>query len=83
MEEKIIGIIKDQLCVKEVKIEDSIIDDLGADSLDNIELVMALEEEFDIDISSDEAAENTKVYEIVDLIQEKVEKKGIGHANIS
>jgi len=82
MEDKIIRIIKDQLCVKEVKIEDSIIDDLGADSLDSIELMIAFEEEFDIDISDDEARENIRVYEIVDLVQEKLEKKGIGHVAV-
>jgi acyl carrier protein len=55
---KVRGIIADQLGIEEdvVKIESSFIDDLGADSLDIVELVMALEEEFDFEIP-DEAAE--------------------------
>jgi len=61
IEEKVRSIIVEQLGISEdeVKIEASFIDDLGADSLDIVELVMAMEEEFEIEIP-DEEAENIK-----------------------
>ena len=57
IEERVKKIIVEQLGVKEeeVKNEASFVDDLGADSLDTVELVMALEEEFDIEIPDEEA----------------------------
>ena len=57
VEEKVRNIVAKQLGVgeDEVSNESSFIDDLGADSLDTVELVMSLEEEFDIEISDDEA----------------------------
>jgi acyl carrier protein len=57
VEEKVRSIVAKQLGLgeDEVKNESSFIDDLGADSLDTVELVMSLEEEFDIEISDDEA----------------------------
>ena len=60
VEEKVKEIIVDQLGVdeKQVKSEASFIDDLGADSLDTVELVMALEEEFDIEIPDEDAEKN-------------------------
>lgn len=60
-EERVKAIIMEQLGVTEeqLKPEASFIDDLGADSLDTVELVMALEEEFDVEIP-DEDAENIK-----------------------
>jgi acyl carrier protein len=67
-------IVVDQLSVEEeaVKPEASFANDLGADSLDTVELVMALEEEFDIEIP-DEAAEGiATVQAAVDYIQDKV-----------
>jgi len=70
--EKVRSIIVDQLDVDEdkVKMEASIADDLGADSLDIVDLVMSLEEEFDIEIP-DEQVENVKtVGDIVKLIEE-------------
>ena len=59
VDERVKGIVAEQLGigVDEINNESSFIDDLGADSLDTVELVMALEEEFDIEIS-DEEAEN-------------------------
>ena len=56
IEERVKKIIVEQLGVKEeeVKSEASFVDDLGADSLDTVELVMALEEEFDTEIPSDQ-----------------------------
>ncbi len=61
IEAKVKGIIADQLGVSEdeIKMESSFIEDLGADSLDIVELVMAMEEEFEIEIP-DEEAENIK-----------------------
>jgi acyl carrier protein len=71
---KVTKIIVDQLGVdeKEVTAKASFIDDLGADSLDIVELVMALEEEFDIEISDEEAEKITKVQEAVEFIQSHV-----------
>ena len=66
-------IVVEQLEVEdtEVKAESNFVNDLGADSLDTVELVMALEEEFDIEIP-DEAAEGiTTVQQAVDYIKEK------------
>ena len=69
--EKVKGIIVEQLGVAEasVTMEASFIDDLGADSLDIVELVMALEEEFDIEIPD---ADAEKVTTVVDYIKENV-----------
>jgi len=61
VEQKVKGIIAEQLGVgeDEIKPESNFIDDLGADSLDIVELVMAMEEEFEVEIPDDEA-ENIK-----------------------
>ena len=61
IEQKVKNIIADQLGVgeDEIKSTSSFIEDLGADSLDNVELVMAMEEEFEVEIP-DEEAENIK-----------------------
>ena len=74
VKDKVTKIIVDQLGVneKEVTSQASFIEDLGADSLDIVELVMALEEEFDIEISDEEAEKITKVQEAVDFIQTHV-----------
>ena len=71
VEEKVKEIIVDQLGVDEnqVKSEASFIDDLGADSLDTVELVMALEEEFDIEIPDEDAEKITSVQNAVDYIK--------------
>ncbi|MBC8546194.1 acyl carrier protein [Clostridiaceae bacterium NSJ-31] len=72
--EKVKGIIMDQLDVEEdaVTMEASIIDDLGADSLDVVDLVMSLEEEFDVEIP-DEEVENIKtVGDIVKYIEDQI-----------
>ena len=72
--EKVKGIIVEQLGVAEnaVTMEASFIDDLGADSLDIVELVMALEEEFDIDIPDSDAEKVVTVGDVVDYIKENV-----------
>ena len=69
-EERVKKLICEQLGVKEeeVKNDASFVDDLGADSLDTVELVMALEEEFETEISDEEAENITTVKEAVDYI---------------
>ena len=71
--EKVKGIIVEQLGVAEnaVTMEASFIDDLGADSLDIVELVMALEEEFDIEIPDSDAEKVVTVGDVVDYIKRK------------
>ena len=71
VEEKVKEIIIDQLGVDEKQVTASalFIDDLGADSLDTVELVMALEEEFDIEIPDEEAENITKVQDAIDYIK--------------
>ena len=71
IEERVKKIIVEQLGVKEedVKPEASFVEDLGADSLDTVELVMALEEEFDIEIPDEEAENITTVQSAIDYVQ--------------
>ncbi|MEG0278090.1 MAG: acyl carrier protein [Morganella sp. (in: enterobacteria)] len=70
IEERVKKITVEQLGVKEeeVKNEASFVDDLGADSLDTVELVMALEEEFDIEIPDEEAEKITTVQAAIDYV---------------
>ena len=70
-------IIVDQLGVEEETVtpEASFVDDLGADSLDTVELVMALEEEFGIEIPDEDAEKITRVREAVDYIEKHSAKK--------
>jgi len=70
VEEKVKEIIVDQLGVdgNQVTTSASFIEDLGADSLDTVELVMALEEEFDIEISDESAEKISKVQDAIDYI---------------
>jgi len=70
IEERVKKIIIEQLGVKEeeVKHESSFVDDLGADSLDTVELVMALEEEFNLEIPDEEAEKITNVQQAIDYI---------------
>jgi len=71
VEEKVKSIIVEQLGVdaNEVTPEASFVDDLGADSLDTVELVMALEEEFETEIPDEEAEKITTVQQAVDYIK--------------
>jgi acyl carrier protein len=70
IEEKVKAVTVEQLGVQldEVKNESSFVDDLGADSLDTVELVMALEEEFDCEIPDEEAEKITTVQSAIDYI---------------
>ena len=72
--EKVKGIIVEQLGVADtsVTMEATFIDDLGADSLDIVELVMALEEEFDIEIPDNDAEKVVTVGDVVDYIKDNV-----------
>ena len=72
--EKVKGIIVEQLGVVDtaVTMEASFIDDLGADSLDIVELIMALEEEFDLEIPDTDAEKIVSVSDVVDYIKENV-----------
>ena len=74
IQERVQKIVIEQLGVNEteVTLDASFVDDLGADSLDTVELVMALEEEFDCEIADDDAEKITTVQEAVNYIQ-KVE----------
>ena len=74
VEERVKKIVVEQLGVKEdeVKADASFVDDLGADSLDTVELVMALEEEFETEIPDEEAEKITTVQQAVDYINEHV-----------
>jgi acyl carrier protein len=70
IEQRVKKIVAEQLGVNdaEVKIESSFVDDLGADSLDTVELVMALEEEFECEIPDEDAEKITTVKQAVDYI---------------
>ena len=69
--EKVKSIISEQLGVDEdsITMKSSFIDDLGSDSLDIVELIMALESEFDMEISEDEAENIRTVGDVVDYIK--------------
>lgn len=73
VEERVRNIICDQLAVEPEKVAQtaSFIDDLGADSLDIVELVMTMEEEFDLDIPDDDAEKMKTVGDVVKYIASK------------
>ncbi len=74
VEERVKKIVVEQLGVKEEEVsnESSFVDDLGADSLDTVELVMALEEEFECEIPDEEAEKITTVQQAVDYVNSHV-----------
>jgi acyl carrier protein len=73
VEEQVRKIIAEKLSVEleEVVPEASFVDDLGADSLDLVELIMSMEEDFDIDISDEEAEQLTTVQDAIDYIKSR------------
>lgn len=73
MDDKIKKIIEEQLGVEgeKIKVEASFIDDLGADSLDIVELVMAMEEEYDIEIPDEDAEKLKTVGDVVNYLKDK------------
>jgi acyl carrier protein len=76
IETKMTDIIANQLSVAKEKVvpKASFVDDLGADSLDLVELVMAMEEEFGIEIADEEAEKMQTVQDAIDFIKEYGEK---------
>ena len=77
--DKVKAIIAEQLSVKREEVNDdaSFIDDLGADSLDTVELVMALEEEFGIEIPDEDAEKMRTVGEAIKYIEDKAGKEAV------
>ncbi len=73
MEERIKEIIADQLGidVEQIKPESKFVDDLGADSLDVVELIMAFEEEFDVEIPDEDAEKIQTVGDVINYIKAK------------
>ena len=76
LEERVKKIVVEQLGASEeqVTLAASFVDDLGADSLDTVELVMALEEEFNMEIPDEEAEKITTVQEAVDYVKKNSEE---------
>lgn len=79
-EQRVIKIIAEQLGVDEgdVTPDKSIVDDLGADSLDSVELVMALEEAFDIEVPDEAAANLTTVAAVIKYVEAHLNKSAAG-----
>jgi len=77
VEQRVKKIVAEQLGVAEAEIknESSFVDDLGADSLDTVELVMAFEEEFGIEIPDEDAEKITRVKEAIEYIEAHAKKK--------
>jgi acyl carrier protein len=75
---KVVKVVVDQLGVKEEEVKTSakFVEDLGADSLDTVELVMALEEEFGIEIPDDDAEKAKTVGDVVNYIDVKLKGEG-------
>ena len=73
MLEKVKSIVADQLGVDEDQVTEdaSFIDDLGADSLDTVELIMAFEEEFDVEIPDEDAQKIKTVKDVIEYIESK------------
>ena len=76
IEQRVKKIVAEQLGVNEseIKNESSFVDDLGADSLDTVELVMALEEEFECGIPDEEAEKITSVQQAIDYVTAHLKK---------
>ena len=76
IEQRVKKIVAEQLGVNEseIKTESSFVDDLGADSLDTVELVMALEEEFECEIPDEEAERITTVQQAIDYVNAHLKK---------
>ncbi len=77
VEERVRKIVVDQLGVKEdeMKNEASFVEDLGADSLDTVELVMALEDEFETEIPDEEAEKITTIQQAIDYISSNLQEE--------
>lgn len=77
-QEKVVKVIVEQLGVKdgEVKLEARFVEDLGADSLDTVELIMALEDEFGIEIPDEDAEKAKTVGDVISYIDKKLKDEG-------
>jgi acyl carrier protein len=77
VEQRVIKIVAQQLGINETEIKknQSFVDDLGADSLDTVELVMALEEEFEAEIPDEDAEKITTVQQAIDYIEAHLKEK--------
>ncbi len=75
VEQKVTQIVAEQLGLSEEDIisDSALIDDLGADSLDIVELIMALEEEFEMEIPDEDAEKISKVSDIIDYIKQRLQ----------
>lgn len=78
IEKRVIAIVADQACVPEHEVQatSKLFDDLGCDSLDNVELVMSIEDEFAIEIPDDQAESAKTVQDIINLVASRV---GVAH----
>ena len=74
MEQQVIKMVSEQLCISEslVTPQASFVEDLGADSLDQVELVMNVEQTFGIQVPEDEADKITTVQDVLDLIKARI-----------
>lgn len=79
IEARVKKIVEQQLGVKEgeIKNDASFVEDLGADSLDTVELVMALEEEFETEILDEDAEKITTVQQAIDYIESHLQKQSV------
>ena len=77
VEDRVRKIVVEQLGIKEEELKNdaSFVDDLGADSLDTVELVMALEEEFETEIPDEQAEKITTIQEAIDYIEANLNKE--------
>ena len=75
VQERVIGIVAEQLGVEKEKVkpETSFVNDLGADSLDIVELLMSLEEEFDLEIPDEDAEQIQTIGDAISYLKERVE----------
>lgn len=78
IKEKVISIVAEQMGVDkgEIKLETSFVNDLNADSLDTVELVMEFEDEFETSIPDDEAEKIQTVGQAIDFIKQHIDKAG-------
>lgn len=76
LEERVTNLVVTQLGVDAAKVakDSSFIDDLGADSLDTVELVMAFEEEFDLEIPDDDAQKMRTISDVLEYLKDRVDE---------
>ncbi|MDP3791240.1 MAG: acyl carrier protein [Candidatus Omnitrophota bacterium] len=84
IKDRAVKIIAEQLGVREEEVKDDarFVEDLGADSLDTVELVMELEEQFGIEIPDEDAEKAKTVKDVIDYINKKLIQEGKGYGSI-